>query len=135
MTIIKGASIKEDNSELIKARSLNLEIYEYNEMVGILSRQFKTICVAGCHGKTTTTNMLSLALNTRGVSYLIGDGTGYANKESKYFALESCEYKRHFLEYSPNLVLLDVMIPGIDVIDVLKWIRKQGEVPIIMLTA
>ena len=40
-----------------------------------------------------------------------------------------------FLEYSPNLVLLDVMIPGIDGIDVLKWIRKQGEVPIIMLTA
>ena len=40
-----------------------------------------------------------------------------------------------FLEYNPNLVLLDVMIPGIDGIDVLKWVRKQGEVPVIMLTA
>ena len=106
MTIIKGASIKEDNPELIKARELNLEIYEYNEMVGILSRQFKTICVAGCHGTTTTTNMLSLALNTRGVSYLIGDGTGYANKESKYFALESCEYQRHFLAYTPYYAII-----------------------------
>ena len=106
MIIIKGASIKEDNPELIKARELNLEIYEYNEMVGILSRQFKTICVAGCHGKTTTTNMLSLALNTRGVSYLIGDGTGYANKESKYFALESCEYQRHFLAYTPYYAII-----------------------------
>ncbi len=39
------------------------------------------------------------------------------------------------MEYNPNLVLLDVMIPGIDGIDVLKWVRKQGEVPVIMLTA
>ena len=40
-----------------------------------------------------------------------------------------------FLEYTPDLVLLDVMIPGIDGIDVLKWVRKQGEVPVLMLTA
>ena len=40
-----------------------------------------------------------------------------------------------FLEYNPDLVILDIMIPGIDGIDVLKWIRKQREVPIIMLTA
>lgn len=106
MTIIKGASIKDDNVELIKARELNLEIFEYNEMVGILSRQFKTICVAGCHGKTTTTNMLSVALNTKGISYLIGDGTGYANKESEYFALESCEYQRHFLAYTPYYAII-----------------------------
>lgn len=40
-----------------------------------------------------------------------------------------------FEEFNPNLVLLDVMIPRIDGIDVLKWIRKQSEVPVIMLTA
>ena len=106
MTIIKGASIKDDNVELVKARELGLEILEYNEMVGKLNREFKTICVAGCHGKTTTNNMLSLALKTRGISYLIGDGTGYANKESEYFALESCEYQRHFLRYQPYYAVI-----------------------------
>ena len=106
MTIIKGASIKEDNIELRKARNLGLKIYEYNEMVGILSREFKTICIAGCHGKTTTTNMMSLALRNRGVNYLIGDGTGSASKENKYFALESCEYKRHFLAYTPYYAVI-----------------------------
>lgn len=40
-----------------------------------------------------------------------------------------------FAEFNPNLVLLDVMIPGIDGIEVLKWIRNQGKVPVIMLTA
>ena len=106
MTIIKGASIKEDNIELMQARKLGLEILEYNEMVGILTNQFKTICIAGCHGKTTTTNMFSLAFKTRGISYLIGDGTGYANKNHEYFALESCEYKRHFLAYKPYYAVI-----------------------------
>ena len=73
VTVIKGASIKEDNIELVRARELGLKILEYNEMVGLLSREFKTICVAGCHGKTTTTNMLALALRDVGVNYLIGD--------------------------------------------------------------
>ena len=106
MTIIKGASIKEDNPELIKAKNLGLKIYEYNEMVGMLSREFKTICIAGCHGKTTTTNMMSLALRNHGINYLIGDGTGSANKDNKYFALESCEYKRHFLAYLPYYAVI-----------------------------
>lgn len=106
MTIIKGASIKEDNVELVEAKRQNLKILEYNEMVGELTCQFKTICVAGCHGKTTTTNMFSLAFKERGINYLIGDGTGYAKKENSYFALESCEYQRHFLAYHPYYAVI-----------------------------
>ena len=106
VTIIKGASIKEDNIELVKARELGLKILEYNEMVGLLTKDFMTICVAGCHGKTTTTNMLSLALKDQGINYLIGDGTGSALRENKYFALESCEYQRHFLAYTPYYALI-----------------------------
>ncbi len=106
MTIIKGASIKEDNVEVRKARELGLEILEYNEMVGKLSEKFKTICVAGCHGKTTTTNLLSLAFQNHKIAYLIGDGTGSAKAEDVYFALESCEYQRHFLAYHPYIAII-----------------------------
>lgn len=104
--IIKGSSIKEDNIELKKAKELGLKILEYNEMVGLLTSDFKTICVAGCHGKTTTTNMLSLALRNVGVNYLIGDGTGSALRDNPYFALESCEYQRHFLAYHPYYAII-----------------------------
>lgn len=45
------------------------------------------------------------------------------------------EAQELYAEYDPDLVLLDVMIPIIDGIDLLKWIRKQGEKPVIMLTA
>lgn len=106
MTIIKGASIKEDNIELVEAKKLGLKVFEYNEMVGELSKQFKTICIAGCHGKTTTTNMFSIALKEQGINYLIGDGTGYATRENAYFALESCEYQRHFLSYHPYYAVI-----------------------------
>lgn len=105
-TIIKGASIKEDNAELIKAKELKLKIYEYNEMVGELTKDFKTICIAGCHGKTTTTNMMSLAFRNQGINYLIGDGTGYADRDNAFFALESCEYQRHFLAYHPYYAVI-----------------------------
>ena len=40
-----------------------------------------------------------------------------------------------FSEFKPDLVLLDIMIPNIDGIDVLKWIRREGSTPVIMLTA
>ena len=40
-----------------------------------------------------------------------------------------------FEEYGPDLVLLDIMLPGLDGYDVCKEIRKKSNTPIIMLTA
>lgn len=122
LTIIKGASIKEDNPELIKARELKLEILEYNQMVGKLTCMFKTICVCGCHGKTTTTTMLSVGLGRElKMNYLIGDGTGYADRDNEYFALESCEYQRHFLEYNPYYTIITNV--DLDHVDYFKGIE------------
>lgn len=113
LTIIKGASITEDNVELMEAKRLNLEIITYEEMVGRLTTKFKTICVSGCHGKTTTTAMLSITLPS--TNYLIGDGTGFAKKDNTYFALESCEYKRHFLNYTPYyLIITNIDLDHVD---------------------
>ena len=40
-----------------------------------------------------------------------------------------------FQKETPNLVLLDIMMPGMDGIEVIKQIRKDSTVPVIMLTA
>ena len=107
MTIIRGNAIKDDHPELIRAEVKGLKIYKYEEMVGKLTKMFKTITVAGCHGKTTTSSMLHHVLNNiTGSNCLIGDGTGSANKENKYFVLEACEYKRHFLAYHPYYAII-----------------------------
>lgn len=116
MIIIKGASIKENNVELIRARELGLEIIEYNEMVGKLTEEFKTICVAGCHGKTTTTSMIAHVFEgIKGINYLIGDGRGAAKRENEFFVLESCEYCRHFLAYQPYYaIVLNIEMDHVD---------------------
>ncbi|MCI0424963.1 MAG: response regulator transcription factor [Actinobacteria bacterium] len=43
--------------------------------------------------------------------------------------------RRHLTEFKPNLVVLDLMLPNISGLDVLKEIRRQGELPVIVLTA
>ena len=92
---------------LLKATEMGLKIYEYQEMLGKLTNIFKTICISGCHGKTTTTAMLShIFSNMGGCNYLIGDGRGHGDKESNKFILESCEYRRHFLAYDPEYVII-----------------------------
>lgn len=107
MKIVRGASFNDDNVEVKKAKELGLPMFSYSEMVGSLTRKFKTICVAGCHGKTTTTSMLSHVFSEiKGANYLIGDGTGFSNKENDTFILESCEYQRHFLEYTPQYAII-----------------------------
>ena len=40
MIIIKGASIKDDNPEIVKAEELGLKIYTYNEFLGKLTEKF-----------------------------------------------------------------------------------------------
>ena len=128
--IIKGLSITDDNVELKKAKELDLEIINYNEMVGILTRKFKTICIAGCHGKTTTTAMTACVFDKiKGINYLIGDGTGFANSNNEYFALESCEYRRHFLSYQPYYaVILNIDLDHVDYFkDINDVIMAYGE--------
>ena len=97
----------DSHPELIKAKEMGIKIYEYQEMLGKLTKKFKTICISGCHGKTTTTSMLSHIFdNMIGCNYLIGDGQGHGNRTSERFILESCEYRRHFLAYDPEYVII-----------------------------
>lgn len=106
-TIIAGNVFNESNVEYKKAIDLNLKIYKYPEMLAKLVNKFNTLSVTGTHGKTTTTALISHILNnTIGVNYLIGDGTGHANKNNTRFIMEACEFKRVFLHYYPNDIII-----------------------------
>ncbi|WP_367614369.1 Mur ligase family protein [Allobaculum sp. Allo2] len=68
---------------------------------------YNSICVAGCHGKSTTTGLLAHILSAwEPTGYLIGDGNGHMPADAKHFVLESCEFKRHFLAYHPDYALI-----------------------------
>ena len=62
MIIVKGNAFKDTHEEVVRANELGLKIYSYQEMLAKLTEKFETITIAGCHGKTTTTSMLSHVL-------------------------------------------------------------------------
>ena len=106
MIVIQGNAFNDDHEEVVRAKELGLKIFTYQTMIAELTNNTKLIAISGCHGKTTTTTMMSKVFENIGINYLIGDGTGFANKKNDYFALEACEFKRHFLSYSPYYAVI-----------------------------
>lgn len=108
MTFVYTSAIHDDHKAVVKAHSLGLKCFEYFELLGEVTKKFETISVCGCHGKTTTTALLSKIFtdSSLGCNYLIGDGRGKIDKDSNLFVVESCEYKRHFLNYYPKYIIL-----------------------------
>ena len=102
-----SAAFREDHKEIQRVKELGLTIRPYNELLGDLTEMFETTCVCGTHGKTTTSLLISHILtNTLGCNYFVGDGSGYASGDNRLFVIESCEYKRHFLNYTPYYLII-----------------------------
>lgn len=107
MTIIAGNAFNDDHEEIIRAHELGLTVTRYHDFLGNFMEQYTSVAVTGSHGKTSTTGLLSHVMNgDKKTSYLIGDGTGMGMPGSEYFAFEACEYRRHFLSYSPDYAII-----------------------------
>lgn len=108
MSVIIGNAFDEQNCEVAQALSMDsVKKYYYHEYLGEMLKNYTSISIAGTHGKTTTTGMMAHMLAFLApTGYLIGDGTGEMPKKSKYFALESCEYQRHFMAYHPDYAVI-----------------------------
>ena len=108
LVVVGHNFIDSDNEELLEAKKRNIRVLEYNECLGKIIENYYSIGVCGSNGKTTTTGLIGTILdNIENTTYLIGSGEGKGNKNSKYFTFEACEYKRHFLKYFPNLILVN----------------------------
>ncbi len=107
--VIIGNAFGEDHEEVLAARNNpTVTCMRYFDFLGEFMEHFVSIAVAGTHGKTTTTGMAyHLFKEYDKTSVLIGDGTGHAVKEAKYFIAESCEYQDHFLHYYPKYAIIN----------------------------
>lgn len=108
MHVIVGNAFLEDFPEVIAARNNPTCIVErYHEFLGTFLKKYKVVAIAGSHGKTTTTGMLSGVMKEFGnTGWLIGDGTGHLSQNTEYFCLEACEFRRHFLAYYPEYAII-----------------------------
>lgn len=107
--VIIGNAFNETNEEVKAAKeNPNVITHTYYDFLGHLMEKYVSIGIAGTHGKTTTTGMAyHLFKEFDKTSVLIGDGTGHAIKDSKYFIAETCEYQDHFLHYYPNYAVIN----------------------------
>lgn len=108
MNIIVGNAFLEDFPEVIAARSnKTCKVARYHEFVGEFIKPYKTIAIAGSHGKTTTTGIVSSMMQLKGnTGWLIGDGEGHIEKNTEYFCLEADEFRRHFIAYYPEYAII-----------------------------
>ncbi|SIS52328.1 UDP-N-acetylmuramate--L-alanine ligase [Salimicrobium flavidum] len=105
--VIAGNAFGDDHEEIKRAKELGIDYYRYHDFLGKWMEGYTSVAVTGAHGKTSTTGLLAHVLEeNHPTSYLIGDGTGKGGEESKYFAFESCEYRRHFLAYYPDYAIM-----------------------------
>lgn len=107
MTIIAGNAFPDTHVEIEAALELDLPVIRYHQFIGSFSDQFTSIAVTGSHGKTSTTGLLAHVVSgLKETAYLIGDGTGKGVENAEYFVFEACEYRRHFLAYEPDYLIM-----------------------------
>ena len=107
-TVIVGLSFDSSHPEVKEAlANPDVEVYWYNDYLGKLLERYESISIAGTHGKSTTTGLLASVLKLQApTGFLIGDGHGRMPENARYFILESCEFRRHFLAYHPDYAII-----------------------------
>lgn len=123
------------NPERIAATQQNIVQVRRAELLGFLTEQNFTICIAGTHGKTTTTAMVGAILEAGGLDPTIlvgGVVQGIENNlkigSGKYWVVEADEYDRSFLALSPSVAVVTTLeADHLDCYDGLDDIRATFE--------
>lgn len=106
--VIYTPAIPQEHAELCYFQSRGFEIEKRAQLLGTLSRAGKALCVAGTHGKTTTSTMAAHLLHQSHVdcnAFLGGIsknyGTNYILSHSDYIVIEADEFDRSFHWLTP----------------------------------
>ena len=112
--VIRTAAVHDDNPEIARAHEMGIPVYERAQAWGSIMKDYQNaVCIAGTHGKTTTTSMCThiLLAAEKDPTVMIG-GTLPILKAShrvgkgETIVLESCEYYDSFLNFFPTIAVV-----------------------------
>ncbi len=112
-TVVVSTAVHEDNPEVVEAVRLGLRLLPRSAALWSVMQGRRVLAVAGTHGKTTTTSMLTVALQHCGAdpSFAIGgelnaSGANAHDGSGELFVAEADESDGAFLVYSPDAALV-----------------------------
>tara|TARA_B100000989_G_scaffold38951_1_gene24692 strand:+ start:2787 stop:4118 length:1332 start_codon:yes stop_codon:yes gene_type:complete len=132
--VVYTPAIPDDNVFLNYFRKNgNNPIYKRSEILGEISKQSICIAVAGTHGKTTTTAIISHLFHSSGIQFKAFIGgimkcfdSNYINTGNDYIIVEADEYDRSFLNLNPNYaVITSIENDHLDVYGNFKSLNKS----------
>ena len=132
--VIRTAAVHDDNPEIAAALQAGIPVFERAQAWGAIMRHYQNaLCVAGTHGKTTTTSMCThiFLAAQRDPSVMIGGvlpalGAGHRVGHGDTIILESCEYCNSFLSFFPTVaVILNVDADHLDFFKDLEDIKHS----------
>ncbi len=111
--VVRTAAVPDTNPEYLAARRLNLPVIKYAQLLGQIMDERVGVAVAGTHGKSTTSAMISYALVRAGEdpSFVIGGqvpqlgGSSQSGTGSGFIA-EACEFDRSFHSLRPTVAVV-----------------------------
>ena len=112
-TVVRSSAVPDSNVEVLAAVGKGVPVVKRDDFVGRMLQGSEVVAVAGTHGKTTTTAMISWTLSTLGLdpSFIIGGvssnlGTNAHSGKGSAFVVEADEYDRMFLGLSPHIAVV-----------------------------
>jgi len=112
--IVYSSAISSNHPAMQEARTTGKKIMHRSDLLAIFTETFKTMAVAGTHGKSTTSAMVSHVLQTCGLSPSWIIGAPFANSQaafcrgtSDFLVIEADESDGSFLKYSPFVSIIN----------------------------
>ena len=129
--VLVSAAVTPSNPEVTAALSRRIPVWKYSECLGRLMAEKVGIAVAGTHGKTTTTAMVTTILKETGndPTFLIGgEHPRYGSARwgsGAHFVAEACEFDRSFLNMRPRISLVtNIEADHLDYFGSLKEVQR-----------
>lgn len=111
--VVYTEAMSHDHEEMVAAKKLGVPMVNYFEALGMVANPYYLIAVAGTHGKTTTTAMITDVFEVAGKdpTTIVGSlraktKSNFRAGKSKYAIVEACEYKRDFLFLKPDVLVI-----------------------------